>query len=992
MSHGLQTVLARLAGAVGVAFAIAGGALLHSALTTTLAPSLVLSLSVILLAAVLLIVFAASRERREAARRQTELLSEIRTHAEILARQRDEARLLESAVVHTRNGVLVLEAQPGRRVLYANEAFCRITGYEAQELLGQPYPDPTTDEVDPVIRKGIEVAFESGQLHQVELWTRRKDGTGYWVDLSLVPVPSPSGGTAHWVAIQRDATERKRTEEALRSSERRLRLLGDNLPGGAIYHIVADSPHEVKFAYISAGIEQILGIHPEELLDDATSAYRLIRPDDLEKVRAAQLASHRDLTPFDVEFRTLTRGGQLKWVHCRSMPSRRTDGRMERFGVILDVTARRLTEERYRLIVESTPECVKLLDIDGTILEMNPAGLAMIEAERADQVVGQCAYFLVAPEHREAFQSFNERVCRGEPGSLQYDIIGFKGMRRRLATTATPLRDGSGRVAQLAVTHDITESKRAEEALRQSEALFRGIFEGSAAGITLTDSSGRFVSCNPAFAALVGRTVHEVLQLSPVDLTHPDDWAAQKPVFEESLSGRRDRYEFSKRYLRPDGSVVWTELSFAAIRGPNGEYQYGLGVTIDTTVRRQLEDQLQEARKLEAIGRLAGGIAHDFNNLITGVIGNLSLIQLPADDPSRANLAAIDQAAMRAADLTRKLLGFARRSQLLPVPVEPRQAFDSAIRTVRRTIDSRIHIAMGVSPGCGALSADPALLNQVLLDLCWNACDAMPNGGTLTLGAGPVSIAPNDPHANPESRPGPYIRLSVADTGGGMTDEVRSQIFEPFFTTKEPGKARGLGLAMVQGIVKQHGGWVECRSAPGAGACFDLFFDAVLTGSSASRLIHVGNAADATTITPGPSEPTKSHDSLEAARKKTILLVDDEPMIRTLGRTVLERAGYRVLLAHDGINAVETVGRERARIGLIVMDMTMPRLSGRDAYRQISQIEPGIPVLFSSGYSAEDVSDLEGSIGLLSKPYRPSELLAVVRKALEGNIVQGAQP
>jgi PAS domain S-box-containing protein len=286
-----------------------------------------------------------------------------------------------------------------------------------------------------------------------------------------------------------------------------------------------------------------------------------------------------------------------------------------------------------------------MLDISGTILEMNPAGLAMIEADRADQVIGQCAYPIVALEYRAAFQEFNERVCRGEPGSMQYDIIGLKSTRRRLATKATPLRDGSGLVAQLAVTHDITEAKRAEEALRQSEELFRGIFEGTSAGITLTDASGRFVSCNPAFAAIVGRTVNELLLLSPEDLTHPDDWSAHKPLFDECRSGRRNRYEVSKRYLLPDGSVVWTELSFTAIRGCDGEYQYGLGVSIDTTIRRQLEDQLQEARKLEAIGRLAGGIAHDFNNLLTGVIGNLSLIQLPANDPSRANLGSDAQAA-----------------------------------------------------------------------------------------------------------------------------------------------------------------------------------------------------------------------------------------------------------------------------------------------------------------------------------------------------------
>jgi CheY-like chemotaxis protein len=337
---------------------------------------------------------------------------------------------------------------------------------------------------------------------------------------------------------------------------------------------------------------------------------------------------------------------------------------------------------------------------------------------------------------------------------------------------------------------------------------------------------------------------------------------------------------------------------------------------------------------------------------------------------------------MRAADLTRKLLGFARRSQIVPMPVSPREAFDGIVKAFRRRAEEgRVHIAAKIAADCGSILADPVLLHQALLDLSLNSFEAMPEGGTLTLTASPLVVVENDATVCPEARPGAYVRLSVADTGSGMTEAVRGQLFEPFFTTKEAGKGKGLGLAMVRGIVKQHGGWVECHSSPMAGTRFDLHFAAAATGGSGSRLMHVGSAVDALTVTPSPTETTVT-DALPDPALRTILFVDDDEMIRKIGRTVLDKAGYRVLQAQDGLEAVNVFARERGRIDLIVMDMTMPRLSGRDAFRQIARIAPNARVLFSSGFSPEDIADIEGSVGLLSKPYRPPELVAAVRDAL----------
>ncbi|MBX9584364.1 MAG: PAS domain S-box protein, partial [Gemmataceae bacterium] len=523
-------------------------------------------------------------------------------------------------------------------------------------------------------------------------------------------------------------------------------------------------------------------------------------------------------------------------------------------------------------------------------------------------------------------------------------------------------------------------------ALRRSEALFRAVFEGASAGFSLTDATGRFVACNPAFADLVGRPAEQVLGRSPAAFTHPDDWAAQTPLMAEVRAGRRDRFDALKRYGRPDGAVVWAELSFAAIRAADGRYEYGLGVSVDVTERRKLEEQLRQAQKMEAIGQMAGGLAHDFNNLLTAVLGNLSLVKLPPGDPNRPLLAAAEQAGVRAADLTRKLLGYARRNQLLPGPVAPREAFAEVVGLLRRTLDPRIAIRVEVAADCGPVLADPGLLNQALMNLCLNARDAMPDGGTLTLSAGRADPTPAGPdgEAVPDAPGGPFVRLSVADTGCGMTDAVKSCIFDPFFTTKGVGKGTGLGLPMVHGIVKQHRGWVGCTSAPGRGTRIDLY----LPAADEPEVPAPGPAAAHPPL-PAPGDtPPDGTPTLAAAAKAglipdpTVLLVDDEPMIRDLGRAILERAGYRVLTAEDGLDGVEVFARERGRIGLVVLDVMMPRMSGRDAFRELVRLDPGVRVLFSTGYSAQELSELDGAVGLLNKPYRPAELLAAVRDAL----------
>jgi PAS domain S-box-containing protein len=672
------------------------------------------------------------------------------------------------------------------------------------------------------------------------------------------------------------------------------------------------------------------------------------------------------------------------------------------------------TAHRLRLLesaVIHTHDAVVILDAESqpglgrSVLYANDAFYKMT-GYSPEEVIGRSLHYLRGPGSDPAtLDQIRESLADGKP--LRVELLNYRKDRIPfwVDLSLVPVPDPAGGAAHwVMIQRDITDRKRAETALQRSEGLFRGIFENTSAGVTLTDRTGRFVSCNPAFAAMTGRTVEELLSLTPEEITHPDDWAAQIPLMAEIRAGLRDRFHLPKRYVWPNGEVLWVELSYVVVKGPSGLFEYGLGVSMNVNERRRLEDQLRQAQKMEVIGQMAGGVAHDFNNLLTAVLGNLALVNLPENDPNRALLASVELAAIRAADLTGKLLGYARRNQLVFAPINPADAFDEVVGLLHRTLDPRVQLVVHVAENCDPVHADPTLLNQALMNLCLNSRDAMPGGGTLTLTAGTIEVTAADASLYPgDSRPGRFVCLTVEDTGEGMTDEIRNRIFEPFFTTKGQGKGTGLGLPMVQGIVKQHQGWVTCVSTPGAGTRLDLYLPPA-DPNVVPRTIHrspqpisaITPLSDISrTPLPRPIEAASAKEPLDTTEpddtdlKPTILLVDDESMIRGLGQVVLDRAGFRVLTADDGVEAVEVFGREHNRIDLVILDVTMPRMSGRDAFGHLLEIDPAARILFSTGYSDEHIAELEGAVGLLSKPYRPHELLTAVQSALEAQAKAG---
>jgi PAS domain S-box-containing protein len=521
--------------------------------------------------------------------------------------------------------------------------------------------------------------------------------------------------------------------------------------------------------------------------------------------------------------------------------------------------------------------------------------------------------------------------------------------------------------AQLRTRELLQEAKEREltqAALTESESQYRSLIENLEQAIFLKDLSGKFLAVNQQFCNSLRKSASEIIGNTDADLYPP----AKVVQFAEErarivVEGKAIEIEQQETI---EGSKRIVRIVLTPVRDSQQRINGVLGISWDVTQQRLMEDRLRQASKMDAVGQLAGGIAHDFNNLLTAILGNLDLLQgsLSTNDANRDLVAAAQNAATRAASLTSRLLGFSRQHSLDWLPTNLNQIIDEVVQLLSRTIDPRIRINVQKAPDLWQVLADPAQMNQILMNLCLNARDAMNQGpGVLQIETSCVRIAPPSGLDGKTSEPGDYVRLRISDNGMGMTPEVKARIYEPFFTTKEVGKGTGLGLPMVFAIVRQHHGFIDCTSEPGQGTCFDIFLPRTQTA-----------AATIEKVKPAPELRTG---------KETILVADDEEMIRRFAVTVLKRRGYEVLEVCDGQEAVDVYTRERNRIDLVLLDLTMPKLSGQETFRQLLVLNPDVRVIFASGYSAEQLSDRERNLmaGFVKKPYRPNELTHAIQEA-----------
>ncbi len=510
----------------------------------------------------------------------------------------------------------------------------------------------------------------------------------------------------------------------------------------------------------------------------------------------------------------------------------------------------------------------------------------------------------------------------------------------------------------------------AEEALRESEARFRQVAENIDAVLWLRDSAkNQMLYVSPAYERIWGRT-RESLYSDPrswLEAIHPYD---RERVREAMLTKQlRGNFDEVYRIVRPDGSVRWVRDQASLIRNDDGQSYRFVGAAQDITQNKQLEEQLLQSQKLEAIGQLAGGVAHDFNNLLTIIQGHAASWQNTEGMPEEMmeSVREILVAAEQAGNLTRQLLTFSRKQVIQPRNVDLNEVVSSMTKMLRRVLGEDITLRVSCVRRLPLIHADTGMMEQVLLNLVVNARDAMPKGGELTVKTAVEIFETYHHDKNPEAQPGPHVCLTVRDTGCGIPPEHLSRIFEPFFTTKEPGRGCGLGLATVYGIVKQHHGWIEVRSQVGEHSEFRVFFPC-LGGQAAAPA-------------PKPKQPAIPGGT------ETILFVEDNDAVRDLTRAILERYGYRVIEAANGHRALEVWQKHKHEIDLLLSDIVMPEgMTGLELAERLAQDRDNLKIIFTSGYSADVVGQeflINEEVNFLQKPFRPDKLLQAVRACLD---------
>jgi len=630
--------------------------------------------------------------------------------------------------------------------------------------------------------------------------------------------------------------------------------------------------------------------------------------------------------------------------------------------------ALRESQQRFRDLFENSPDAIFVGDLNGTVLDVNLAS-SVLHGLTREQLVGKNFFADLVPEARreEARRDF-EKMASGKWSRFESESLTAEGRITPVEVRASRIEYG-GRPALLLHVRDITERREAEAALQSSETLFRSVWQNSVTGLRLVNEEGMVVAVNDAFCRLVGMEAQD-LEGQPFTVIYAASEDREKMLEQhrETFHARDSHRKPERQYILHNGKVVTLEIIDSFIQLHERSLLM-LSLFRDVTTQRQLEEQLRQSQKMEAIGQLAGGVAHDFNNILTVIQGHASLL-LAANLGESAGRSAeqIVQAAERAAGLTRQLLTFGRRQLIQPRQLDVNKVVGNMTNMLGRLLGEDVALQLNYCPSPPMVEADAGMLEQVLMNLAVNARDAMPKGGQLAIRIAITNVEEANRRGRSEARTNRFVCLSVADTGTGISPENLRRVFEPFFTTKEIGKGTGLGLATAYGIVKQHQGWIEVDSQVGKGTTFRIYLPC--TGTSQ-----------------GAAEKPTTQIAVRGG-SETILLVEDEPPVCELVSRVLGKYGYRVLPANNAVEAMEIWRNNKNQIALLLTDLVMPNhMNGRELAEKLWVEQPDLKVIFTSGYSAEIVGrdfKLEPELNFLQKPYQPQALAATVRRCLDG--------
>ena len=756
--------------------------------------------------------------------------------------------------------------------------------------------------------------------------------------------------------------ERARAEETVRTSEEHFRSLIEN--ASDIVTVLGD---DGILRYVSPSVERLLGYRAAELL--GRTAFDFMHPDDLLHVLdAVQSAIADPGTTHSAEFRFRHRDGS--WRVLESIGRARLE-RPNVYSIIVnsrDVTERQRQEralhaskERLRTVVAGAPVILFALDREGVFTFAEGRGLDGLGV-RPGQFVGKSIFTLFSDLPQAVAEV--RRALTGDSFSSTIELFGLV-----FEAWYSPLREADGAITGvIGVATDVTQRRRAEEALARTDESTRALVQHAPYGIYRITPEGRFLAVNPSFVEMLGyESEHEVIARA-TDLALFVEPEARRRYLVRLDEGDR-AVEVDALWTRKDERRIVVRLYGRAVRHERGDIECYEIFAEDVTERRALEEQLRQSQKMEALGQLTGGIAHDFNNLVTIILANAELLQAslgPDRSTAQADLRDIISAAVSGRMLVNQLLGFARRSSLNLEPVHVGNAVRDLAGVLRRVLPEDIELLVFSDQDVPEVQADLHAIEQIVFNLVNNARDAMPNGGVLRLETSCTWLTDEQRRVLGPETTKEYVCFAVDDTGTGMDEATRQRVFEPFFTTKPPGKGTGLGMATVYGLVRQHGGSVQVDSSPGMGTRIRVYFPV----AEEER-----GAVDSTIV---PADVPRG--------SETVLVVEDQNQIRRATIRTFEEAGYRVLAAGDGQEALDLLRNPPEPIHLVVTDLVMPRLGGRALHDQARRDGVTIPFLFASGYVDTDGRQrepLDPSLPFIKKPWTAGALLRRVRDLLD---------
>jgi PAS domain S-box-containing protein len=869
-------------------------------------------------------------------------------------------------------GIVISRARDGL-ILDMNDTFLRVLGFKREEVFGR-----TSAElglwIDPRKRDKLVADISAGNSARPRpVPVRCRNGAVITILLSASPIAI--GDEPHLIACAIDISDRLRAEEALRASEEQWRTLAESAP---VTILTVD-----REGTILTFNHSLVGRDPREVIGSCLHDFPI---GEGERERSIALLEQvfRDGETVSFEFDAPRPAKGRIRMQATLAPLRSGGEITAAIGVGMDVTERheavealRVSENRWRSLAANAPVVILTLDHDGAILTINRT----ITGRPLEEYLGRKPFDFLHPDYRQRGEALvTSVIATGRPANGEYPILKPDGSPYWFQVNIAPLVPGATPERAILVATDINARRQAEEALRESERRFSDIVRNLGEWIWETDAGGRVTYSSPQVEQILGHSAEEMLGKYSLDFAAPEEIPRLRSAFSGFYADPRPLRNFEAWYRHKDGHRVCLASSAIPILGPSGELQGYRGINQDTTERKReererlrMEEEVQQARRIESLGMLAGGIAHDFNNLLATILGNteLALAAVPENAVTRPLLAQIQTAGLHAAELTRQMLAYAGRGRLKTMRLDVSSTVREMSQLLSAAVPKGVELVFDLADSLPVVELDPAHMSQVVMNLVLNGAEAVgnrPGRVTVRTGADGKTAAGADLVIGRIDPGAEAVLIEVTDTGSGMDQETLQRIFDPFFTTKFTG--RGLGLAAVQGIVLRHGGVLAVNSLPGTGSVFRVLLPAAGPPGSAAA-----------------AQPGSVPETVPWRGSGTVLVVDDEEAVRTMASRMLRAIGFEAVAAPNGAAALALIGERGDTVNAVLLDLTMPRMDGCETFRELRHLRPDLPVILCSGFdllgSEDRFPGLDFS-GFLHKPYRIAELTEALRKALGG--------